>query len=186
MQVVTSSPIAKWPDIMQGYVRILLEAKHYVYMETPYFLPTDSVLFAMRTAAIAGVDVRLMLPRHSDSRLLEVSSMSYISEIASTGVKVKLYTAGFNHSKLLVADDSLCTCGSTNIDFRSFENNFEANAFVYDSQTALRIKAIYLADERKCEDFGGVTNGDDDAEAARRPFMHRLAESFVRLFSPLL
>lgn len=186
MQVVTSSPIAKWPDIMQGYVRILLEAKNYVYMETPYFLPTDSVLFAMRTAAIAGVDVRLMLPRHSDSRILEISSMSYISEIAETGVKVKLYNAGFNHSKLLVADDTLCTCGSTNIDFRSFENNFEANTFIYDRTVALRMKEIYLADESECDDFCLTANSTNDGKTSRRPFMHRLTESFVRLFSPLL
>ena len=180
MQVVTSSPVASWPDIMQGYVRVLLEAKNYVYMETPYFLPTEPVLFAMRTAALAGVDVRLMLPRHSDSRLLEISSMSYVAEIIEAGVKIKLYKAGFNHSKLLVADDSMCSCGSTNIDFRSFENNFEANVFIYDRSTSLRLKSIYLADEAQSVDFNSMESG------SKRPFMHRAAESFVRLFSPLL
>lgn len=179
-QLVTSSPIAPWPDIMQGYVRVLLEAKNYVYMETPYFLPTEPVLFAMRTAALAGVDVRLMLPRHSDSRLLEISSMSYVAEIIEAGVKIKLYKAGFNHSKLLVADDSMCSCGSTNIDFRSFENNFEANVFIYDRSTSLRLKSIYLADEAQSVDFNSMESGN------KRPFMHRAAESFVRLFSPLL
>lgn len=74
-QVVTSGPITEWPDIMQGYVRILLEARRYVYMETPYFLPTEPVLFAMRTAALAGVDVRLMIPRHSDSHIVEWASL---------------------------------------------------------------------------------------------------------------
>lgn len=180
MQVVTSSPIAHWPDIMQGYVRILLEAKRYVYMETPYFLPTEPVLFALRTAALADVDVRLMLPRHSDSRLLELSSMSFVSEVLEAGVRIMLYEAGFNHSKLLVADDSLCTCGSTNIDFRSFENNFEANIFVYDRATAERVKAIYLADEQHCTNFRSVY------DEHKRPFMQRFGESFVRLFSPLL
>ena len=149
-------------------------------METPYFLPTEPVLFAMRTAALAGVDVRLMLPRHSDSRLLEISSMSYVAEIIEAGVKIKLYKAGFNHSKLLVADDSMCSCGSTNIDFRSFENNFEANVFIYDRSTSLRLKSIYLADEAQSVDFNSMESG------SKRPFMHRAAESFVRLFSPLL
>ncbi|WP_294789051.1 cardiolipin synthase, partial [Prevotella sp.] len=121
-QVVTSSPIAQWPDIMQGYVRILLEAKRYVYMETPYFLPTEPVLFAMRTAALAGVDVRLLIPRRSDAWLIQLASMSYVTETLEAGVKVRLYEKGFNHSKLLVADDQISTCGSTNIDFRSFEN----------------------------------------------------------------
>ena len=180
MQVVTSSPIAKWPDIMQGYVRILLEAKNYVYMESPYFLPTEQVLFAMRTAALAGVDVRLMIPRHSDSRLLELSSMSFVTEVLEAGVKIMLYEAGFNHSKLLVADDALCTCGSTNIDFRSFENNFESNVFIYDRTTALRMKEIFISDEQECVDFLSVYS------ERKRPFMHRLAESLVRLFSPLL
>lgn len=180
MQVVTSSPIASWPDIMQGYVRILLEAKNYVYMESPYFLPTEPVLFAMRTAVLAGVDVRLLVPHHSDSRLIELSSMSFLAEVLEAGVDVRLYEAGFNHSKLLVADDTLCSCGSTNIDFRSFENNFEANVFVYDRATALRVKSIYLEDERQSVDFRSVY------KATGNPLMHRLAESFVRLFSPLL
>ena len=179
-QMVTSSPIAPWPDIMQGYVRILLEAKRYVYMETPYFLPTEPVLFAMRTAALAGIDVRLLIPRHGDSHLLEWASMPYVSEVLQAGVKIRLYTPGFNHSKLLVADDELSTCGSTNIDFRSFENNFEANIFFYDRQMALRIKNIYLYDENQSVDFNDVE------EFSHRPFLHRLIESVFRLLSPLL
>ena len=179
-QVVTSSPIAQWPDIMQGYVRILLEAKRYVYMETPYFLPTEPVLFAMRTAALAGVDVRLLIPRRSDAWLIQLASMSYVTETLEAGVKVRLYEKGFNHSKLLVADDQISTCGSTNIDFRSFENNFEANVFFYDRQTALRIKDIYMRDE-DCS-----INFSEARELHYRPYMHRFVESLLRLLSPLL
>ena len=179
-QVVTSSPIAQWPDIMQGYVRILLEAKWYVYMETPYFLPTEPVLFAMRTAALAGVDVRLLIPRRSDAWLIQLASMSYVTETLEAGVKVRLYEKGFNHSKLLVADDQISTCGSTNIDFRSFENNFEANVFFYDRQTALRIKDIYMRDE-DCS-----INFSEARELHHRPYMHRFVESLLRLLSPLL
>lgn len=179
-QMVTSSPIAPWPDIMQGYVRILLEAKSYVYMESPYFLPTEPVLFAMRTAALAGVDVRLMVPRHSDSHLLEWASLSYVVETLAAGVKIKLYEGGFNHSKLLVADDEVSTCGSTNIDFRSFENNFESNVFFYDHQMALRIKELYMADEAQSVDFNDVDT------LRHRPYLHRLTESLFRLLAPLL
>lgn len=179
-QVVTSSPIAQWPDIMQGYVRILLEAKRYVYMETPYFLPTEPVMFAMRTAALAGVDVRLLIPRRSDAWLIQLASMSYVTETLEAGVKVRLYENGFNHSKLLVADDQISTCGSTNIDFRSFENNFEANVFFYDRQTALRIKDIYMRDE-DCS-----INFSEARELHHRPYMHRFVESLLRLLSPLL
>ena len=180
VQVVTSSPIAPWPDIMQGYVRILLQAQKYVYMETPYFLPTEPVLFAMRTAALAGVDIRLMIPRKADAKLVEWASRSYVMEAIEAGVKVYLYMGGFNHSKLLVSDDNLCTVGSTNIDFRSFENNFEANAFFYDEEMAQRIKAIYLKDE------SSSILVDDVAYFVRRPFLKRLFESIVRLLSPLL
>lgn len=180
VQVVTSSPIAPWPDIMQGYVRILLQAQKYVYMETPYFLPTEPVLFAMRTAALAGVDIRLMIPRKADAKLVEWASRSYVMEAIEAGVKVCLYMGGFNHSKLLVSDDNLCTVGSTNIDFRSFENNFEANAFFYDEEMAQRIKAIYLKDESQS------ILVDDVSYFVKRPFMKRLFESIVRLLSPLL
>ena len=180
VQVVTSSPIAPWPDIMQGYVRILLQAQKYVYMETPYFLPTEPVLFAMRTAALAGVDIRLMIPRKADAKLVEWASRSYVMEAIEAGVKVYLYMGGFNHSKLLVSDDNLCTVGSTNIDFRSFENNFEANAFFYDEEMAQRIKAIYLKDESQS------ILVDDVSYVVKRPFMKRLFESIVRLLSPLL
>ncbi len=179
-QVVTGSPVAQWPDMMQGYVRVLLEAQQYVYIATPYFLPTEPILFAMRTAALAGVDVRLMLPRHSDSRILEWASISYVMETLEAGVKVLLYTAGFNHSKLLVCDDSLCTCGSANVDFRSFENNFEANIFFYDRTMALRMKQVFLDDEAHC------TTIDNVRELTHRPFRLRLWESVVRLISPLL
>ena len=180
VQVVTSSPISPWPDIMQGYVRILLQAQKYVFMETPYFLPTEPVLFAMRTAALAGVDVRLMVPHHTDAKLVEWASRSFVMEAIEAGVSVYLYEGGFNHSKLLVSDDNLCSCGSANIDFRSFENNFEANAFFYDKAMALRLKSVFLSDQSHCRLV------DDVAYFVKRPFLKRLFESIVRLLSPLL
>ena len=180
MQIVTSSPISQWPEMMQGYVRILLEAKRYVYMETPYFLPTEPVMFAMRTAALAGVDVRLMVPLHADAKFVEWASRSYVQEAVDAGVDVYLYTAGFNHSKLLVSDDSLSTCGSTNIDFRSFDNNFESNVFIYDNQMALRIKQVFTDDMACCVKY------TDYMRTRRLSFTHRLWESLVRMFSPLM
>ena len=180
VQVVTSSPIAEWPDIMQGYVRILLEARKYVFIETPYFLPTEPVLFAMRTAALAGVDVRLLVPMHPDTRLAKWASHSYMTETIKSGIKVYFYKPGFNHSKLLICDDSLCTCGSTNVDFRSFENNFESNIFFYDEQMALRMKQVFLDDLANSVLMNGQLRVD------RRPFMVRLWESLIRLLAPLL
>ena len=179
-QVVTSSPIALWPDIMQGYVRILLEAKRYVYMETPYFLPTEPILFAMRTAAIAGIDVKLMMPRKSDAKLVEWASTSYVHEAIEAGVTICLYEDGFNHSKLLVCDDALCSCGSANVDFRSFENNFESNIFFYDRDMALRFKQVFDDDLQHCTLIHSV------ADLPQCPFHIRLWESVVRLLSPLM
>ena len=179
-QVVTSSPIAMWPDIMQGYVRILLEARQYVYLETPYFLPTDPVLFAMRTAAIAGVDVRLMVPRHSDAKLVEWASTSYIREAIEAGVKICFYEDAFNHSKLLICDDMLCSCGSTNVDFRSFENNFESNIFFYDHDLTMRLKQVFLDDLTHC------TVAETTADLPHTPFYTRLWQASARLLSPLL
>lgn len=179
-QIVTSSPVSPWPDIMQGYVRVLLQAHRYVYMESPYFLPTEPVLFAMRTAALSGVDVRLIVPRHGDAKLVELASRSYLMEVIEASVKVYLYEPGFNHSKILVSDDNLSSCGSTNIDFRSFENNFEANAFFFNEGMALRLKKVFLTDQAQS------TLVDDVSYFIKRPFLQRLLESLVRLLSPLL
>ena len=180
IQIVTSSPTSLWPEIEQGYVRVLTSAKQYVYMETPYFLPTDPILFAMRTAALSGVDVRLMIPYETDTKIVEWASRTYVLATVKAGVKVYLYKAGFNHSKLLVADDSIATIGSTNVDFRSFENDFEANAFFYDKKIALKVKDIFLKDQEESVALEDVRN------LTHRSFLQRLWESMVRLLSPLL
>lgn len=134
----------------------------------------------MRTAALAGVDVRLMVPLHSDAQFVEWASRSYVQESVDAGVKVYLYKPGFNHSKLLVSDDSLSTCGSTNIDFRSFDNNFEVNAFIYDRDMALRIKSVFMEDVKQCVDY------EKYMSTRRLSFPHRLLESLMRVFSPLM
>ena len=179
-QVVTSGPITEWPDIMQGYACVLLAARRYVYMETPYFLPTEPILFAIRTAALAGVDIRLMLPQRTDSHLLDQASKSYVREILQAGAKVYFYNDGFNHSKFLVSDDSISTVGSSNIDFRSFEHNFESNIFFYDEEMALRMKKIYLEDESNC------VLVDEAGQLEKHGFFQLLWESFLRMFSPLM
>jgi cardiolipin synthase len=179
-QVVTSAPVTPYPEIMQGYVRIITGAKNYLYLETPYFLPNESVLFALKTAAMAGVDVRVICPRQSDARFVEWASRSYLREVMEAGVKVMLYEAGFLHSKLLVCDDMVSTCGSTNVDFRSFDNNFEANIFFYDQDFALRVKEVFLKDEAQSVAL------KDTPEWMSRKIITRLWESLTRMLSPLL
>jgi cardiolipin synthase len=178
-QVVTSGPVTPYPEIMQGYVRIIMGARRYLYIETPYFLPNESVLFALKTIAMAGVDVRVLCPRYSDAKFVEWASRSYLREVAEAGVKVSLYEAGFLHSKLMVCDDAVATCGSTNLDFRSFENNFEANIFFYDEAVALRMKQLFM------EDLGQAVPLEKTSERMRNGFFVRLWESVTRMLSPL-
>ncbi|MDR1004484.1 MAG: cardiolipin synthase [Prevotellaceae bacterium] len=179
MQVVTGDPIGQWKEIMQGMVIAISSARKYVYLQTPYFLPTEQILLAMQSAALAGVDVRLMLPLRADNRLTHFASCSYLSDVLRAGVKVYFYRKGFLHAKMMVSDDALSTVGSTNIDFRSFEHNFEVNAFIYDTSIALKLRDIYLNDQRDCIRISLK-------EWSKRPIRRKAAESVVRLMAPLL
>lgn len=180
LQVVTSGPVTPYPEIMQGFVRIILSAKRYLYIETPYFLPTEPVLFALKTAALGGVDVRILVPYRTDAKFVEWAGRSYLREMVEAGVRVSLYKAGFLHSKIIVCDDNICSCGSTNVDFRSFENNFESNAFIYGPLVAEQMRDMYLADEEKSMLFADIPS------RIQPRFMKRLGESVVRMLSPLM
>lgn len=179
VQIVTSDPVANWPEIMYGFTWIIQNAKRYVYIQSPYFMPTEQVLTALQTAAMSGVDVRLMVPERPDSRWLRWANESYFAEVLEAGVKVYCFQPGFLHSKCLVVDDMLTTVGSTNMDFRSFENNFEMNAFIYDEAAALKVRKLFEADLKCCTQL-------DLDKWHQRSYMRRLRESFVRIFSPLL
>lgn len=178
-QVVTSGPVTPYPEIMQGYVRIIMGARRYLYIETPYFLPNESVLFALKTAALGGVDVKVLCPMHSDARFVEWASRSYLREVVEAGVQVSLYKEGFLHSKLLVCDDAIATCGSTNLDFRSFENNFEANIFYYGEDVALKLKEVFLKDMEQSVLLTSVPS------RVSHKIVVRLWESLTRMLSPL-
>ena len=178
-QVVTSGPVTPYPEIMQGFVRVILGARRYLYLETPYFMPNDSILFALKTAALAGVEVRVLCPMYSDARFVEWASRSYLREVVEAGVQVSLYKAGFLHSKLMVCDDSITTCGSTNLDFRSFENNFEANIFFYDEGIALRMKKVFMNDLEQSVLLTEIPS------RMHGSFLMRLWESVTRMLSPL-
>ena len=179
IQIVTSIPTAPWPDIMQGMILAILRAKKYCYLQSPYFMPTERMLFALQTAALAGVDIRLMIPERTDKRFLTWASRSFLHDVIRAGVRVYLYLPGFLHSKTLVCDDTLMSCGSTNIDFRSFERNFEVNAFVYDREAALMMKRTFLEDQSRCRLLNLET-------WEKRSIWCRVAESSIRLLSPLL
>ncbi len=179
IQIATSDPVGEWKEIMQGLTLSISNAKKYFYIQTPYFLPTEPILAALQTAALAGIDIRLMMPQRADNRITHLGSCSYLNDILQAGVKIYFYQKGFLHSKLMVSDDSLSTVGSTNMDFRSFEHNFEANAFIYDTDTALRMKNIFLTDQKECIQLS--------AKAWKsRPLYQKTLESVVRILAPLL
>ncbi|MBQ8656041.1 MAG: cardiolipin synthase, partial [Prevotella sp.] len=178
-QVVTSGPASPYPEIMQGYVHAISSAKQSVLMETPYFLPTEPVLFALKMAALRGVSVQLIVPMRSDARFVEWASRSYLREVAEAGVQVWLYQEGFIHSKMMVVDDSLATCGSTNIDFRSFENNFESNIFIYDEAVACRFRDMFM------DDLSHATLLSNIKQRMQPAFFKQLLESLARLLAPL-
>ena len=180
LQTVTSAPLAPYPEIMQGYLRIILSAKRYIYIQSPYFLPTETIFFALKTAVASGVDVRVMVPRKTDGWFVEWGSRSYLREAQEAGIQILLYEPRFLHAKTLVCDDHTTTCGSTNIDFRSFLNNFEANTFVYDEAVALQMKDIFLRDARQSTPLSSLP------KRLHPKFLVRLGESVMRLLSPLL
>lgn len=179
VQIVTSDPIGNCRDIMQGLLIAITTARKYLYIQTPYLLPNEPILIALKTAAQAGVDVRVMIPSRADTKLTHLGSLSYLDELMEAGTKIYLYEKGFLHSKLIVSDDMLATVGSTNMDFRSFEHNFEVNAFMYDRSSAQELKEIFLTDQK-------------DAlllqlkKWRKRPWYQKMAESVIRLFAPLL
>ena len=179
MQIVPSGPLGKWRTLLQAVEYAVSRAAQRVWVETPYYLPSETLNAALQEAALAGIDVRLMLPERSDSRVVDLASHSYLDDMMQAGVKIAFYTPGFLHSKLLLIDDDLAVVGSANMDFRSFEHNFEVNAFVYDRAFNARLAAIYETDLGDCR---RVTPGD----WFRRPRTRRWAESFMRIFSPLL
>ena len=179
MQIVMSGPAARWRTLMQAYIFCISNAKKYIYIQTPYFLPTEALNLALEMAALGGIDVRLMIPKYSDTQSATLATYSYVDKMLKAGVKVFLYNKGFLHSKLLLIDDMISCFGSANFDFRSFEHNFEINAFVYQKAFALEMKAMFEGDLRDCEVISYPV-------WHKRPITRRLAESFMRLFAPLL
>ena len=179
IQIAPGGPIGEWSNIAMLFLKAITNAKKNVYIQTPYFLPTESLVKALQTAALAKVDVRLMIPERSDSTVLRFASFSYITEMLRAGVKVYFYQPGILHSKTIIIDDELCSVGSTNFDFRSFEHNFEANAFIYDREVNSEMKRIFLEDQQQCRRI-------IQHYWRHRPLYQKGIESIMRLLSPVL
>lgn len=179
MQTVNSGPFREEREISHGILQAIYDAQKSIFIQTPYFIPPESMIEALQAAAIRGLDVRLIISKKSDVPLVQMASRSFVKEMLESGVKVYMYEKGFLHSKLMVFDDSLTLIGSVNFDSRSFEHNFEVEAFIYDHDVAEKAMDIIVEDQR----FSQVVSL---REWMRRPMRLRFIESLMRLFAPLL
>ena len=179
VQFLQGGPISQWRTIEQAMIYMISRATHHICIQTPYFLPTENLNSALITVALAGVTVELMLPIKTDSRLATFAANSYLAQLLEAGVKIYQYNDGFLHSKLLLVDDQIATVGSANMDFRSLEHNFEITGIIYDSGIAKRLHTLFNQDKHSCH----FLTQDEWEERSR---LARFAESFMRLFAPLL
>lgn len=179
LQLVTSGPVGPYKDIHLGILQAISNAKESIYIQTPYFVPTDSLLQVIQMAAMRGVDVRLMLPRDSDTTFVHIASRSFLKEVLDAKVNVYFFEAGFLHSKLMTVDNSLTITGSANMDMRSFEHNFEIDAFIYNEETCRQAQDIFFRDMEQSTLLS-------PEEWDKRSRIEKFKESVMRLFSPLL
>jgi len=178
IQLITSGPEAYWPHILNGILSAINNAHESVYIHTPYFIPPETLRMALESAALSGIDVRVMIAEQSDSIVVSTASRSYIEPLLRAGVKVYFYRHNFLHSKAIVVDNYLSIIGTANMDIRSFEQNFEVATFIYGSATAQVLTDNYHQDESMCRQL--------NLQAWRhRTFARRMYESFARLFSPI-
>lgn len=179
MQIVTSGPDTPLSAIKLGYLRLINAAQDHLWIQTPYLIPDDSVMDALRIAAHAGVDVRIMIPSFPDHAFVYRASQYYARMLANDGITIYTYQTGFLHAKTIMVDRQMAAVGSANLDFRSFKLNFEVNAFVYDRKLVDQLEATFINDVRDCQVM-------TPAMFAAQPRWLRFKQTFSRLLSPIL
>lgn len=179
VQLVPGDPDTPWSFLSLGLNWVLNNAETYVWCQTPYFMPPDSVLEAIKSAALRGVDVRIMLPKNADIALLTPINRSYYSELLRAGVRVFRNDGPFIHSKTFVCDDYLSMVGSCNMDNRSLELSYEMNTYMYSREMALRNKAIFEKDMEKCTEIFFE-------DCQKQSVFMKLIDFIFRLLAPLL
>ena len=179
VQVLASGPDTDYLGVMKAYFSAITTARDSITIVSPYFIPNESVLTALRTTAASGVEVQMILPGVSDSRVVQSASQSYFEDMLASGVKIYLYYGGFIHAKLLMVDGILSTIGTANMDFRSFEQNMEVNAMIYDRSLNETLMKQFHIDLERCKE---VTI----EEWRKRSRSRKTAESFARLLAPIM
>lgn len=179
VQIVASGPDSDKQQIRNGLLKLIFEAKDRIYVQTPYLVPDDSVIIALKVAVQSGVDVRIMIPKKGDSQLVQWASNAYLGELLRAGAKCYWYEKGFLHAKTMVVDGWAATVGTANLDHRSFSLNFEVNAFLYDKVIAGELDKLFEQDMKESIALNWDTY-------QKRSIRHRFVESIARLVSPIL
>lgn len=178
VQIITSGPDNDWQNMLNGIISAINNAKERVYIHTPYFIPPEPLIQALESAALSGVDVRLMMAEQSDSLVVTTAGRSYVDKMLAAGMKVYFYRFNFLHSKAIVVDGYLSIIGTANMDVRSFEQNFELAAFVYGSTTGATLEHNFEQDMLTCRELNLTA-------WRHRTIWRHIAESVARLFSPI-
>ncbi len=178
VQIASSGPDSDWANIMQLYFAAIATAKRTIFISTPYFSPDESLLTALKTTSLSGVQIVLMFPEKSDSVVATWNTRSYIAELLEAGVEIYNYTYGFNHSKYMIVDDVFSAVGSANVDMRSFDINFEVSALVYDREFGLKMRKVFEEDLIRSVKV-------ERGEWEQRPAGWRRKESLARVMGPL-
>jgi cardiolipin synthase len=179
VQIAASGPDSPSSTIMLSLVKAINLAKKEILLATPYFIPGESILNALKVAALSGVSVKIIAPGVSDSRLVNAAAWSYYDDMLSAGVEIYLYQKGFIHVKTMVVDDYIAIVGTANMDYRSFDVNFEVNAIVYGSKLATELRASFFEDLKDSEKI-------QPEIWRKRPMYKQFPERVARLLSPLL
>lgn len=179
IQIVSSGPDSKWSSIRNGFLKMINLSKKRIYIHTPYLIPDDSLLEALKVAALSGVDVKIIIPNKPDHMFVYWASLSYVGELLQAGIKCYTYEKGFIHSKMILVDDVISTVGTANFDIRSFKMNFEVNAFIYDKEINNQLQNQFIKDLANSKE---ITKEIYD----NRAFGIKFKESISRLLSPIL
>ncbi|MBE3555179.1 MAG: cardiolipin synthase, partial [Thermicanus sp.] len=179
IQIISSGPDSPHPIILHTYLIMIANAKERIWLATPYLIPDEAALVAMKMAALSGVDVRILIPDKPDHLFVYYATSSYLEELLKVGVKIYKYKNGFMHSKVLLCDDEIVSVGTANMDIRSFYLNFEVNALIYRREAVQKVAAQFEQDFQMSEFL-------DLETYQKRPWHRHFMESIARLFSPIM
>ncbi|WP_017726937.1 cardiolipin synthase [Halalkalibacterium ligniniphilum] len=179
VQMIASGPDTRWEVIKKLFFSMITSAKKSIWITSPYFIPDDDILSALKIAALSGIDVRLLVPNRPDKRIVFHASRSYFPELLEAGVKIYEYNRGFLHSKIIIVDSEIASIGTSNMDMRSFHLNFEVNAFLYRTKSVTTLVSDFVYDLE-------YSNQLSFELFKNRPLFYRVIESTSRLLSPLL